>query len=150
MTRALLLASTLLLAPLALSAKIVREVEHDFSIVPGDEIVVEIRGGPIQVKEGGSDSAAITLKQTFRADSDAEADAILQDFEILFEKRDGKVFLVVENRKSGWLSKGNNRAQFAVSIRCPAHTHLELDTSGGPITVEGDFNGEIEADTSGG
>lgn len=132
------------------SAAIERKVEKSFDVRPGSVVKVDISGGSIESKVGPAGRVGITLDQRFRsADSEAEADEILRDFEITLEQQGEEVLLKVRNRKSSW---GWNGRSFQASARLvvPADVRLNFDTSGGSISVRGEMSSDVRCDTSGG
>ena len=143
----------LLLSPLALSAKIKRDLDHSFPVSAGSEIKVDISGGSIDVDVVPGDTASLTLHQTFKTNDESDIDDILADYEITFEQQGKDIVLAVKRSKhgGGWFSGWkNNRANFSVSLSCPEFVALNLDTSGGSIRVDGAVTGDLIADTSGG
>ncbi len=156
MLRSVLLPSLalLVLTPAAGLAKIKRDVDRSFPVSAGSEIQVDISGGSIEVEIVPGDTAALTLHQTFKTNDESEIADILEDYDITFEQRGKQIVLAVKRDRSGgggWFSGwGGSNASFSVSVSCPTFVHLNLDTSGGSIRVDGLVEGDLVADTSGG
>ncbi|GAB5561707.1 MAG: hypothetical protein SynsKO_33540 [Synoicihabitans sp.] len=155
MTRNLLPALlSLCLIPALVGAAITRNVEKSFPASTGDEIVIDISGGNIEVEiVPGSDQAEITLHQRFKTNDESEIAEVLEQFEITFEKRGDNIVLAVKPERSGgffsrWISSSD--VKFSATLNCPADVDLSLDTSGGRISVAGFVEGNLHADTSGG
>ncbi|WP_221031757.1 DUF4097 family beta strand repeat-containing protein [Actomonas aquatica] len=153
MLRKLLLPALLLLTPAFTFAKINREVERSFTVRPGSEIKVDISGGSIKAEIVRGDTASLTLHQTFHTNDERDIAEILERYKITFEQQGDDVVLDIESAKSGgWFSgwSKKNRASFKVTLTCPDYVDLNLDTSGGSISVDGEVTGDLIADTSGG
>ncbi|MCF3648519.1 DUF4097 family beta strand repeat-containing protein [Synoicihabitans lomoniglobus] len=153
MLRKILLPLLALAVPTLLTAKITREVEKSFRVGDDAAIEVDISGGSIDVEIGSDDQFHVTLQQTFRTNSESEADEILERYDVTLDQSGDRVRVIVRSDKKsgGWFSGWRNRgANFSVKLIAPAHADLNLDTSGGSIRVDGDSRGEIIADTSGG
>ena len=153
MTRFLLL-SVLLFSVSAVQAKITRERVEHFDVEPGAHIEINIHGGSIQVTVGESDRVEVVLKQTARTNSESEADEMIAELDTLIEQSRGNIRVITHPQRSSgsWWSriKSNNRVQTSARLTVPAQVNLNLDTSGGGITVTGLVDGDLVADTSGG
>ena len=62
-----------LAAPLALSAKITRNVEKTFTVQPGGNFKAQTQGGDIKVETSDRPEVHITVKQVIRAESEADS-----------------------------------------------------------------------------
>lgn len=149
----LLLAAFLLISSLGF-ARIDRDAEYSFAVSDDSKIRVDIFGGSIKVEVvPGAETAEITLHQEFRTDDESEIAEILEDFEMKVEQSDHFIEVAVKPKRQGGIfgswSK-NNRVRFSATVTCPADVNLDLDTSGGNITVAGFVEGDLRADTSGG
>jgi len=134
---------------LAASASIDRPIEKTFPTKPGAKLVVDVSGTSITVKVGGSGQIDIKVDQSINASSEAEADKILEDYEIKAEIDGNTVRFVTKRKDRGWSWTGwKLRQKFVATV--PADTTLDLDTSGGSIKVEDEVSAEVRADTSGG
>lgn len=140
----------LVLPGLTASAAIERKLEKTFSVKPGSIVKVDISGGSIESQVGAPGQVGLTLNQRFRtADTEAEADTILADYEITAEQSGDEVLLRVRAKRKlnwSWGSKFSASAKIVV----PADVRLDLDTSGGSITVHGEMAANVRCDTSGG
>jgi hypothetical protein len=144
----LLVAGALAFAPAAGLAKIVRQVEQAFPVAPGGTLRVQTMGGDIRVATADVTEVKVTARQTFRTDSEKEADEILaaMTFRIAQEGND-VVAEARSERKGGWFGQNKVTVDFTVTV--PRRFNAELSTSGGDIGV-GDLTGTVKARTSGG
>ena len=154
-TRALV---ALLLLPLAgcivtAADTVERPVTRSFPARAGDVVQVKVSGGSIQVQTTTGPQVEATMTARVRASSNAEATAILEDYDVVFEKQ-GTDIVISARRKRGreWSGWFGNRgwASFRVEVAAPAGVALNLDTSGGAISIRGDRTAPVNADTSGG
>ncbi len=147
----LLATGLLALAPLALSAKIVRTVERSFTVQPGGNLTVVTQGGDIVVHTADTPEVRVVARQTVRANTDAEADKLLADQSLRIEQQGNDVVAEAkyERSKSGlvWKSWPPVTVDFTVTV--PRSYNLGLTTSGGDIGVES-LQGQVKARTSGG
>lgn len=148
------LRSCLLLAAIAAlpaAAAIERSLEKTFTVVPGSVVKVDVSGAAIQTEVGPAGSVHLVLKERLRTDDAAEADKLLERFEITCVQQGDTVKLVVRPKKSlGFSWSWNNKVEFRPVLTVPADVRLELDTSGGSIRVGGEMRAAVHANTSGG
>lgn len=138
------------LSGLVASAAIDRKLEKSFTVNPGVLVKVDISGGGVASQTGASGEVKLVLDQHFRtADTDAEADEILAGYEIVAEQSGDEILLRVRSKKK-W--RWNRRSEMKPSVKLvvPTDTRLDLDTSGGSITVRGEMSADVRCDTSGG
>jgi hypothetical protein len=130
-----------------------RRLERTFDVAAGSLVAVNITGGPIAVETGPGRSARLVLEQRVdRVSSDAEADRALADYEITAVQDGGTVTLTGRRRRDAdreWRRNGPRVALRAI-LTIPADVRVDLDTSGGSISVRGDRTAAVRADTSGG
>ena len=141
------------LATLAGAPQIDRRLERTFTVAANSIVAVRISGGPITVETGSGQSMRLTLEQRVRnVSNDAQADAALQDYEIS-AVQDGETVTLIgrryRDRDQRW-RRGDPNVGFEAVLTVPANVRLDLDTSGGPITVRGERSADVKADTSGG
>jgi hypothetical protein len=120
--------------------------------VVADDATVRIRvsGGSIRVTTGVAGAVEITLTARVPAATEADADRAVGDYAVEFEQKEGEI-LASARRKTGPTSFfGNRNVHFRADLTVPAGVALDLDTSGGSISVRGDRRGALRADTSGG
>ncbi|MFT3828396.1 MAG: hypothetical protein QM691_01690 [Opitutaceae bacterium] len=145
--------SLLLLAAVALPAKaaIEQSLDKTFNVASGSVVKVDVSGAPIRATVGPAGSAHLVLKEKFRTDDEAEAAKLLERFEISCTQQGDEVKLLVKEKKGlGFHWGAGNKVQFAAEIAVPADVRLDLDTSGGSISVAGEMTASVRADTSGG
>lgn len=148
----LLLISLLLAATLPCYAKIQRTVEKTFPLPAEGSVKVNISGGSINVVIGDTDRVEVELTQTFRTNSESEADEISEQYDIILEQRGQEIKIAATHDKSGrWWKNSNHRGSgFSARLTVPAYAKLDLDTSGGSIKIRGETSSDIRANTSGG
>lgn len=149
--RCFTLAALLATPVLAAVGRIERVVEKSFTFSTPGTLKVETHGGEVRVTPSSDSTAKVTAKQKIKADSDAEANELLQKLELVIEQQGNDLVLRAkyEKQPSGfrWGSWPPVQVDFVVSV--PAGFASELSTSGGSITL-GDMKGKVSARTSGG
>jgi hypothetical protein len=146
-----LTASLLAIIPLSAHAKIERVVEKSFQVQPGGLLTVETQGGNVRVETSNDLTVKVVAKQIIKADSEDEADKILEKLSLDIEQRADGVAAVskYERKPSGfhWGSWPPVQVNFVVTV--PSRYNVNLKTSGGDIRVE-NLDGKAYARTSGG
>ncbi|HUG10138.1 MAG TPA: DUF4097 family beta strand repeat-containing protein [Opitutaceae bacterium] len=146
-------AVALLASALVASASIDRSIEKSFPMKPGAKVLVDISGGTITVKVGEAGRIDLVVEQVVKADTEAEADEILANYEITAEADGDTVRFITKSNRKDWKWSGiasGPRLRQKVYLLVPADTDLNLDTSGGSIGIDGEISGTVRADTSGG
>jgi hypothetical protein len=123
-----------------------RQVERVFTVTAGSAVEVRISGGGITSTTGEAGTVRVTLRQRIAADSDAEADRALADYDIALTQEGDEIRVVARPRNRGW----SNRVHVSAALTVPADVRLDLETSGGGITARGDRQAALRAATSGG
>jgi hypothetical protein len=158
MTLAIRALAALLLLPstacmLSASDTLERPLTRTFEATGADRVRVRVAGGGITVATGEPGRVEATLTARVRTGSEAEADSWLSDYDIVLE-RQGDEIVVSTRRKPGrvWTQVfgDHGQVQFRAEVKVPADIAVDLDTSGGGITVEGQRTAAVKADTSGG
>lgn len=146
--------SLLLLATAAVlpaTAGIERSLDQTFNVASGSIVKVDVSGCSIRTMVGPAGTARVVLKEKFRTDNAAEADKLLERYEIVCTQQGDEVKLVVKHKGGLGFHWGlGERVEFAPEITLPADVRLDLDTSGGSITIAGEMTASVRADTSGG
>lgn len=135
-------------------AKIERTVEKAFPVTPGGHLKLNTYSGSVEVQPSADPTVKITLRQKIDASTDAEADEWLKKLELTFDATSSDVTIVAKypNREGvrGLFQRMSwPPVQLTWKITVPSRYHVDVDTSGGSITI-GDFQGDVKADTSGG
>ena len=136
---------------LVAQARIDRTVEKSFPVSGAGTLHVETQGGEIRVSPSNDSVVRVTAKQRIRANTDAEADAILKKLELTMEQNgnDVRVISKYERQPSGFRMGSWPPVNVDIVVTVPANFATELHTSGGGITI-GDLKGKAELRTSGG
>ncbi|HEY5551987.1 MAG TPA: DUF4097 family beta strand repeat-containing protein [Opitutaceae bacterium] len=144
--------AALLATALVAGAEIDRSIEKSFPMEPGAKVLVDISGGSISVKVGDAGRIVLKVEQIVKVSTEAEADAVLADYDITAEADGDTVKFITESKRKGWSwsDMGRSKLRQKVYLIVPADTHLNLDTSGGSIGIDGEISGTVRADTSGG
>jgi hypothetical protein len=121
-------------------------------VAPGANALVDISGGSIHVNVGPAGRIDLKVEQTVRVSTDAEADSVLDDYEIIADLDGNTVRFIAKSKRKGWSwsDMGGSKLRQKVFLTVPADTNLNLDTSGGSIGIDGEVSGTVRADTSGG
>ncbi len=148
----LLFAAGILAAPMMTArAAIERVVEKSFPVGGAGTLHVEAQGGEIRVNPSSDSVVTVTARQKIRANSEAEADALLTKLELTMEQTGNDVRIVskYERQPLGfrWGSWPPVQVNFVISV--PAAFATDLLTSGGGIVL-GNLDGKVSARTSGG
>lgn len=145
----LLAAGVLFTAPL--HAKIVRHVEKTFAVQPGGTFRGLTQGGDFKITSADVNEVRITARQTFRTDSEQEADEMLADAKFNLEQQGNEVVAEFrfEKKSAGWFRGHWPPVTVDFTVTVPRAYHLDLRTSGGDIGV-GSVKGTVKARTSGG
>lgn len=134
------------------SAKIERTVERTFPVGADGSVSVRTQGGDIVVTPTpGLASARIVARQTIRAATEAEADALLKDL-VLEIAQDGtqlRAHSRYSDRPKGLRIGSWPPVSVSFEVFVPDTFSVDLATSGGDITV-GDLKAAAKVSTSGG
>jgi DUF4097 and DUF4098 domain-containing protein YvlB len=97
-------------------------------------------------------SVQVALEQRVEVNSDAGADEMLKNFEISAVEQGGTITVLARRHPGSRVGFRRNEpdVRFSATLTVPADVRLDLDTSGGPITVRGERTADVKADTSGG
>jgi hypothetical protein len=129
-----------------------RRLERSFTVAAGSVVVVDISGGPIEVDTAPGRSMQLTLLQRVdHVSSEAQADEALRQYDISAEQQAATVTLIGRRHpgNSRW-RRGDPQVRLSAKLTVPADVRLDLDTSGGPITVRGERTDDVKVNTSGG
>ena len=135
----------------AVHAKVTRTVEKAFTVQPAGQVRAETQGGNITVKTDDGNTVRIVATQVIDANSDAEADRVLEKLSLTFDQSGNQVTVRATYEKRGLTSSWGNwpPVQVSYAITLPRKFNADLNTSGGDITVAS-LQGNVNARTSGG
>lgn len=106
------------------------DIDRDFTVQPGGRFVLDADGGSVQVRTGQSNALHVEVRN-------------VDDMVVEFEQSGNEVRVNAE-----WDSR-RNRIRTAFTIILPEQFSVDLQTSGGSITVAS-LQGEVDARTAGG
>lgn len=146
-----LVASFIATSALSAHAAIERFVEKSFTVVNPGTLRVETSGGSIKIEPGSDSTVKVVARQRIKANSEAEADELLQKLQLTIAQSGGDVAATAKYEKQPLGFRFGSWPPVSVdfTVTVPAAMASELRTSGGSITV-GDVGGRINAHTSGG
>jgi hypothetical protein len=131
---------------LSFAGTVERRVERVFTVAAGAAVNVRISGGGITADAGEAGTVRVTLRQRITAGSEAEADRALEEYEIALTQEGNEIRVVARPKNRNW----SNRVHVSARVTAPSDARLDLQTSGGGITVRGDRQAALRAATSGG
>ncbi len=142
---------TALALPAALEAKITRLVEKTFTVEPGGTFKAATQGGDVRIQTADIKQVRIVAKQVIRADSEQEADELLEKLTLTFDQTGNDVTAEAkyEKRSGGSWFKNWPPVNVSFEVTVPKNFNLNLSTSGGDITAAS-VQGNVRARTSGG
>jgi hypothetical protein len=126
------------------------KVTKSFKAQPGEQLVVEVDRGSIEVKTADADSVEIEITRK-AGGSQSKAQQILKDHVVTTTQTDGRVEVRAEYKgakTSGWFRRGPE-LQVSCRVIVPRKFNVDLKTAGGSVKVS-DLSGKVQAHTSGG
>jgi hypothetical protein len=131
--------------------EITRSVTRTFEVALRSSVRVDIRGGSIKSEEGAAGQVRVEIIERVRANSDAEIDRLLADYDVTAAQAGDQITVSAKHRgETSWRIWKTERVQFSARLVVPSDVRLDLNTSGGSIEVRGDRQEPLRADTSGG
>lgn len=134
------------------SPRLERPLTREFTVDRQTTVRVDIQGGSITTSTGPAGRANVTLLQSVQAASEAAANDLLADYDIVLDQR-GSVVTVSARRRSRELDglwRRLNAVHFRVEAVVPADVAIDARTSGGSIAARGLRSAGLQARTSGG
>lgn len=146
----LLTVGALLAVPAAVEAKIVRHVEKTFTVQPGGTFRALTQGGDIKIATADVNEVRVVAKQTFRTDSEKDADEMLANLSFKLEQQGNDVIAEAryEKKAINWFGSWPP-VSVSYTVTLPRQFHADVKTSGGDIEI-GSLKGNVMARTSGG
>lgn len=123
------------------------KIERSFTVKAGGTLMLESDIGSIKVQSVTDEKVRVELRQEFRGWDDDDIKDFMEDFQIDFEQT-GDDVTVTAHLERRWKDLWEHvKVEFYIEV--PSKYNVDLNTSGGSISVE-DLEGEIRAETSGG
>jgi hypothetical protein len=120
-----------------------RRFEKKFSVAPGGTFRLSTDVGSVKVTGGSSNEVSI-LAELRGSERD------INDFEITADQNGSGVDVKGRNKHGhGWFNFGNSNMDIQYTITVPREYNLEMNTSGGNISVS-TLKGSVKGGTSGG
>lgn len=135
-------AALVVLMSLAATAAVSADtIERSFPATAGGTLILDTDRGAIDVRATGGDQVHVTVTREGSEDR-------IADFTVDFATTSNGLEITGDDkRKSNWGGSRNLRVRFDIEV--PESYNLDLETSGGSISVDG-LRGEVAARTSGG
>ena len=126
-------------------------VSEKRNVSPGGKLVVDVDFGTIDVSSAEGNVVTVSAMRRISAGDEAKEKEFLAAAPITVTQEGNTVTVRARRSKSGegWSWRGSSRLEGKYTITVPEKFNVQLDTSGGGITVNR-INGEVRADTSGG
>src|ERR1051325_5796324 len=115
------------------NAKISREMRETFDADPGGQLLLEADRGSIQVQASDTDKVEIAVGVSVEAHDQEQAEAILEDLSLRFDKVGDVVQVQAEYQGDA----KSVQIELDFRILVPRNFNLDLTTSGGDISVKG-------------
>ena len=126
---------TAFLVPAVLADDIIK---REYEISKGGNLILETEiGGDIYVK-GWEEDKVIVKAEVIDVDDDA--------YELYFDQSSSRLKIEVD-KKRNWRKRDSGKIDFFIKV--PAEFNIEIETTGGPVTIE-DIKGDVGGQTAGG
>ncbi|MBN2413566.1 DUF4097 family beta strand repeat protein [candidate division KSB1 bacterium] len=129
-------------------ADIDANLKETFDVNYGGTLFIESDFGTIEVTSWDQKKVQVEVLRSIDAFTQKEADRILKDLEITFDKKGDDVYVFAEYDR-GHFRWSNNRIKMRFVVSVPKEYNVNLKTEGGSISVS-DLEGKAESKTSGG
>jgi DUF4097 and DUF4098 domain-containing protein YvlB len=147
-TESVLMIAALCLAAGLAHADIEIRDEHSFAARPGQTVVIDVSFHEVEVEiePGATVHAAVEL---WSSSSSSKAQKAINELAPIFEEK-GDTLRIRSTRKGGW-SWRTGKIKGHVTVTMPPDLDLEVDSSSGNITIDGDLgDGAVSCDASSG
>jgi hypothetical protein len=119
-------------------------IRRHFDVADGGTLRLDAGFGNIKIVSGGTGVAVEVVRESHGRHAAEE----LANHKVTFEQHGNDVVIDTKSENDrGWFNFSNLQVQW--NVRVPAHTNVELKTSGGNIDLA-DLGGTVDAHTSGG
>jgi hypothetical protein len=116
-----------------------KEYNKTFDITKNELVILSNRYGKINVKTGGSNQAIVNVKVTVHANSQSEADKVIDRINIAFSSGPDfvKAETDIESKNTSWFSWGNNSSEYTIDydVTMPAANKLDLSNKYGDSQI---------------
>ena len=127
-------------------------INKSFTVEPGGTLNIDTHRGSIEIVAKTGNSVDVKIIREVKTSNKEEAQKVLDKFPIEFDQRGNDVFITAESDERGLSKMWNDlfkklRVKYIISV--PTRYNVDLDTSGGSISVDG-LKGRVVTKTSGG
>ena len=147
-SKTMLMMAVLCLAAALAHADTELRKEHSFAAQPGQTVVIDVSFHEVEVEvEPGNTVHAVV--ELWSDSSSNKAQKAMDELAPVFEQK-GETLLIRSTRKGGW-SWYSGKVKGHVTVTMPPDLDLEVDSSSGSITIDGDLgDGSVSCDASSG
>ena len=123
----------------------VEEILKTLDVNAGGTLSVRTPMGAIEVESWAKDEVQVRVLKRYRGSSEDKAEKAFERIEVYIERQGNDVLV----RATSDSRRDNDKTGLLFEITVPARYNVDLETSGGSITV-GDLAGRVLAETAGG
>ena len=128
-----------------------QKIEKEFQVSTGGTLSVQADRGSIEVDSGGRDKVHVRVLRHVKGGSQAQADELFANHELMFKQDGNTVSITGRNTKDrfrfGGIRQPSLQVRYAISM--PRKFDIDLKTSGGDIRL-GELDGSAITRTSSG
>jgi hypothetical protein len=147
--RRLALVSILLLAVAgSANASISNTIRKGFNVSEGGTLRIDASVGDIQIVSGGTGVAVEILREA-QTSSQSKADDLFREYEVKVSQNGNDVEIRTDSQHKWQFFNFGDPIQIKYNVRVPSRYNVNLNTSGGDISVTS-VTGTVDANTSGG
>ena len=127
-------------------------ITKSFSVEPGGTLNIDTHRGSIEVVAETGNTVEVEIIREVKTSSEKEAQKVLDKFPIEFDQQGNNIYITAKSEERGLSKVWNDlfkklRVKYIISV--PTRYNVDLDTSGGSISVVG-LEGRAVTKTSGG
>ncbi len=125
-------------------------VRQDLDAAPGENLVVDVSFGNVEVAAGSGNKATIEAHRQIEMRDEQKEKEFLAEAPITISKDGNTIFVGARREKNkSWSWSGSMSMDARYTIHVPKNFNVDLRTGGGCVTAS-ELNGNIKASTSGG
>jgi DUF4097 and DUF4098 domain-containing protein YvlB len=126
-------------------------IKKSFRVGSGGTLNIDSDVGSIEVQASSGSQVEIEVFRKVDSRYEDDFDELIEDFEINFDQRNDDVFVTGEwkGEEGRRWNRRKNRLRIKYVVSVPTRYNVDLNTSGGSISVD-DLEGQVKSKTSGG